>query len=240
MSAIINIAGYAFVNLDQLESWQERCKLFCQSQSLKGTVVFSGEGVNIMLAAEAVAIDAFVTWLRAFPEFSTIEFKYSESDFVPFKRMLVKIKKALVPGAVNPLTETAPNLSPQDLKHWYEEGKDFVIIDTRNDYELSVGKFENAMDIHLNEFKSFEAALQNMSEDIKAKPAVFYCTGGIRCEKAAPLAIKAGFKEAYQLEGGILNYFKECQDAHYEGACYVFDERVALTPELKPIHQLMR
>jgi UPF0176 protein len=235
MGAIINIAGYAFVNLDQLESWQERCKLFCQSQALKGTVVFSHEGVNIMLAGETAAIDAFTTWLRAFPEFSSIEFKYSESDFVPFKRMLVKIKQALVPGAVSPLQETAPNLSPQDLKRWYEEGKDFVIIDTRNDYELTMGKFENALDIHLNEFKSFEAALQNLSEDIKAKPAVFYCTGGIRCEKAAPLAKKAGFKEAYQLEGGILNYFKECRDAHYEGACYVFDERVALTPELRPI-----
>lgn len=232
LSLTTNIAGYLFVGLTELPAWQAQCKAFCATQALKGTVVFSREGVNIMLAGDKPAIQAFVTWLKAFPEFNSIEFKYSHADFIPFKRMYVKIKPALVPGRVNPLVETAAHLSPQELKRWYDENRDFVIIDTRNDYELKLGKFEKALDIHLDEFKNFEEALQNVDEALKAKPAVFYCTGGIRCEKAAPIAKKAGFKEVYQLEGGILNYFKECGGAHYQGDCYVFDERVALTPEL--------
>lgn len=230
---VINIAGYLFVRLTALFAWQQACKEFCRNADLKGTVVFSAEGVNIMLAGPEMSINDFVTWLRNFPEFTSIEFKYTTSNFIPFKRMYVKIKNALVPGLTDPLVESAPNLAPQELKEWYEAGKDFVIIDTRNDYELSMGKFENAIDIHLNEFKNFTAALANIDASLKEKPAVFYCTGGIRCEKAAPLAKKAGFKKVYQLEGGILHYFKECGGAHYEGDCYVFDERKALTPSLK-------
>lgn len=234
---IVNISGYYFAKLDNLETWQQQCKQFCQNQAFKGSIVFSIEGVNVMLAGEAKAIEGFITWIKAFNEFKSIEFKYSYSGFIPFKRMYVKIKKALVPGRADPLHETAPNLSPEDLKRWYEEGRDFIIVDTRNDYELALGKFENAMDIHLNEFKHFEQTLANLDPSIKEKPAVFYCTGGIRCEKAAPIAKKVGFKQAYQLEGGILNYFKECGGAHYQGDCYVFDERKALTPELKPIKE---
>lgn len=230
---ICNIAGYLFVPLNALAAWQAKCKDFCSGTALKGTVVFSAEGVNIMLAADEAAINQFVTWFKAFPEFSTIEFKYSYSDFIPFKRMFVKVKSALVPGLADPLTEKAPSLAPQELKRWYDQARDFVIIDTRNDYELALGKFEHALNMQLNEFKNFTKTLEQLDPQLKQKPVVLYCTGGIRCEKAAPIAQKAGFKEVYQLEGGILNYFKQCGGAHYQGDCYVFDERVALTPELK-------
>jgi len=233
MAPIVNIAGYQFVTLNELEAWRTKAKNFCEGQPLKGTLVFSPEGINIMLAGADSAIRAFEAWIRSFPEFSRLEFKYSYSEFVPFKRMYVKIKPMLVPGSTHPLKETAPTLNPHELKAWYESGKDFVIIDTRNDYELEFGKFSQAIKLDLQEFKHFEEALRALDPALKAKPAVFYCTGGIRCEKAAPMAQKAGFREVYQLEGGILNYFKECGGAHYEGACYVFDERRALTPEFK-------
>jgi predicted sulfurtransferase len=233
MQALIHIAGYLFVPLTKLEAWQSQCKDFCKVHTLKGTVVFSPEGVNIMLAGEEAHIDAFINWLNNFPEFANIKFKHTATSFMPFRRMYVKIKPVLVPGKINPLQESAPQLAPEELKRWYEQGKDFIIIDTRNDYELAIGKFAHALDIHLKEFKDFETALAQLDPALKEKPAVFYCTGGIRCEKAAPLAKRAGFKEVYQLAGGILNYFKECGAAHYQGDCYVFDERVALTPELK-------
>ena len=235
MSDITNVAGYFFTPLDALEVWQSAAREFCQGKALKGTLVFSPEGINVMLAGAAAAIDAFVIWIASFSEFQGIEFKYSYSDFVPFKRMYVKIKAVLVPGSVNPLHESAPNLAPQELKRWYDAKKDFIIIDTRNDYELVTGKFDAALDLHLHEFNNFEAALQQLDPALKDKPVVFYCTGGIRCEKAAPIAKKAGFTNVYQLEGGILNYFKECGSAHYQGNCYVFDERLALTAEFKAV-----
>ena len=139
--------------------------------------------------------------------------------------MMNKIKAALVPGNFDPLAHKAPSITPAELKRWYEMGTDFVIIDTRNDYELEAGKFENALDIHLHEFKEFPDKIAPLPDTVKQKPVVLYCTGGIRCEKAAPLAQLAGFKEVYQLEGGILDYFKECGRDFFEGDCFVFDER---------------
>ena len=236
MRVVANIGGYLFVPLVQLNIWQEKCKVFTHDHGIKGTLVLSHEGVNIMLAGEQRAITTFVSWFKNFPEFKTIQFKYARSDFVPFKRMLVKIKPFLVPGLL-PLTnrDKGLNLTPYELKCWYEKSQDFVLIDVRNEYEIAWGKFENAINMHLHEFKNFETALSNINPTVKEKKVVFYCTGGIRCEKAVPVAKKAGFKYVYQLEGGILNYFKEYKGAYYQGDCYVFDERQALTSELEPI-----
>lgn len=232
---MINISGYKFVPLTMLENWQMHCHAICQDLALKGTVVWSPEGINIMLAGEDHAIHSWINWLKAFSEFGDIEFKFSESATQPFGKMLVKIKKALVPGEVNPLVDSAPALKPAELKRWYEEQKDFVIIDTRNHYEIKLGQFKNALDIGLETFSEFPEKIAALPEEIKQKPLVVYCTGGIRCEKAAPLAKKAGFKEVYQLEGGILKYFEECENAFYEGDCFVFDERIALKKDLHSI-----
>ncbi len=222
---ITNISGYRFVHLSDLLHWQAICQQKCLELNLKGTVVWSPEGANIMLAGLDSSISAWIQWLQAFPEFAGLTFKFSLSETVPFKRMMNKIKTALVPGNVDPLIHTAPAIPPQTLRDWYATGKDFIIIDTRNDYELAAGKFKNALDIALHEFKEFPEKVAALPEDIKNKPVVLYCTGGIRCEKAAPLAELAGFKEVYQLEGGILEYFKDCGRDFYEGDCFVFDER---------------
>ncbi len=228
---ITNISGYRFVSLHDLEHWQALCQQKCLDLDLKGTVVWSTEGINIMLAGSETAIADWISWLHGFPEFAGLTFKYSHSETLPFKRMLNKIKAALVPGEVDPLVHSAPALAPKTLREWYASGKDFVIIDTRNDYELEAGKFKNALDIHLHEFKEFPQKIAALSDDIKNKPVVLYCTGGIRCEKAAPLAELAGFKEVYQLEGGILEYFKDCGHDFYEGDCFVFDERRTLSAD---------
>ncbi len=231
---MLNISGYKFVNLKHLETWQSQCRDVCLEHALKGTVVFSPEGINVMLAGSNEAIHSWINWLHQFPEFSELEFKFSESNHQPFGKMFVKIKQELVRGNVNPLTEPAPVITPTELKAWYEQNKNFVIIDTRNSYELGVGKFKNALDIHLEMFNEFPEKMAAMPEEIKQKPVVVYCTGGIRCEKAAPLALKAGFKEVYQLEGGILKYFEACGNAFYEGDCFVFDERHAVDGKLAP------
>ncbi len=231
---ISNISGYRFVALQDLENWQAFFRETCDAHALKGTVAVSPEGINVMLAGAKDALLSWIATVQTHPEFANLAFKWSASADIPFRRMLVKIKSVLLRGDVNPALTPAPSISPKTLKAWYETGKDFVIIDTRNDYELEAGKFQNAMDIHLHEFNEFSQKIAALPEDLKQKPLVVYCTGGIRCEKAAPLALKAGFKEVYQLEGGILKYFEECGNAFYEGDCFVFDERSALDAQLNP------
>jgi predicted sulfurtransferase len=233
---IINIAGYKFVNLDNLAQLKAELLAFCQSQSIKGTILLGHEGINIMLAAEMAAIKAFEQFLNAIDMFADITFKYSESEQQPYKRMLVKLKKEIVTMGqpdISPAEHPAPNIKPKEFKKWLDEKRDVVVIDTRNDYEYEIGTFEGAMDLHIEHFRDFPAAIAQLDESLKDKPVVVFCTGGIRCEKAAPYMIKQGFKEVYQLEGGILKYFEECKDAHYRGDCFVFDDRVAVNANLE-------
>ena len=106
------------------------------------------------------------------------------------------------------------------------------ILDTRNDYEIKFGTFDGAVDLDIQEFSAFDEAIDKLDPAIKDKPVVMFCTGGIRCEKASPIMMEKGFKEVYQLDGGILKYFEECGGEHYHGDCYVFDGRVALKTDL--------
>lgn len=234
---ITNISGYQFVNLNNLPQLKDELLEFCKSRAIKGTILIGEEGINIMLAADKGAIQQFVHFLHSKTEFADIIFKYSESQQSPFEKMLVKIKKEIVTMGqpdINPAQHPAPNLKPKEFKQWLDEGRDLVIIDTRNDYEYELGTFEGAIDLHIENFRSFPAAIAKLDESMKEKPVVVFCTGGIRCEKAAPYMIKQGFKEVYQLEGGILKYFEECKGAHYKGDCFVFDDRVLVNSELEP------
>ena len=120
-----------------------------------------------------------------------------------------------------------------ELKKWYQEKHDMIVLDTRNDFEVKLGTFENAMDLHIEHFREFSDAVDLLPADLKEKPIVTFCTGGIRCEKAAELMLQKGFKNVYQLDGGILNYFEKCGGDFYRGDCFVFDQRVAVNSELK-------
>lgn len=239
MSATVkNIIGYRFIQLDDAEIPALREKMYevTRGMGLKGTVILSHEGINVYVAASDTVIADFIAYLNTFTEFKDIWFKVSYSDEQPYKKMLIKHKKTLIPmddGHVEPEKHTAPYVKPEKLKQWYDEGKDMVIIDTRNDYEVRVGTFENAMDLHLKDFREFPKAVDNLPSDLKDKTVVTFCTGGIRCEKAAALMEEKGFKDVYQLEGGIINYFEKCQGDHWEGDCFVFDQRIAIDPNLQ-------
>ena len=128
--------------------------------------------------------------------------------------------------------KTGQHLSAHEFKRWYDENKDMIVLDTRNDYEVALGTFKNAMDLNIETFRAFPDAVQELSDEIKDKPVVTFCTGGIRCEKASQYMINQGFKEVYQLDGGILKYFEECGGEHYDGECFVFDKRVSLDSSL--------
>ncbi len=150
--------------------------------------------------------------------------------------MLVRIKKEIiafgVPG-IEPARRTSPKLAPQQLKAWLDEGRPLTLLDTRNDYEVKLGTFENALPAGVDHFRDFPAAVAKLPAELKDQTIVMFCTGGIRCEKAGPYMESQGFRNVLQLDGGILKYFEECGGAHYRGECFVFDQRVGIDPALQ-------
>jgi UPF0176 protein len=225
------ISAYKFVELaDQDLPIFKRELIDCATQlSLKGTILLSPEGINLMLEGGQEAITQFKGHLESIPVFSGLTYHETFSNIQPFEKLFVKCKKQIIPfkGQSFP---AAPYLAPETLKAWLEEKRDFILLDTRNDYEVEAGSFEGAMDLKLKHFREFTQKTAPLLEH-KSKLIVTFCTGGIRCEKAASFLIKQGFENVYQLKGGILSYFKCCGSDFYQGKCYVFDQRAALTPE---------
>ena len=236
----LNLAFYKFVDLKDPEALQTRVREFCEQscRTLRGTVLLGYEGINCFIAAIEPEAEKFMTFLGEYPEFQNLPVKRSWSTgSVPYSRLLVKVKKEIIPigiESVKPHVETGPRIAPEELKGWYDSGKDFAILDTRNGFEVDIGTFEGAIDLRLKNFREFTKKLDLLPEETRKKPLVMFCTGGIRCEKATALAMQKGFSEVYQLDGGILNYFDKCGPSHFKGDCFVFDKRVALNGELKP------
>ncbi len=234
---ILNIAGYKFITLDNLSELRTSLLSQCEELMLKGTLLLSPEGINITLSGNLTDVNAFKAQLTAYSSFSDMTFRESFSTTQPFKRLKVKLKEEIITfrhPEICPETQRAPAITPQQFKQWLDQGRELTILDTRNDYETAFGTFANATKLNIEDFCEFPQATENLPTD---KPVVMYCTGGVRCEKAGVLLLKKGFSEVYQLEGGILNYFAIEGGAHYEGSCFVFDERIALDPNLQPITQ---
>jgi RluA family pseudouridine synthase len=235
MSVITNIAAYKFAHLENLRPLREDLTAKCKAWGLKGTILLSPEGINLFVAGIAESIEQLLTELRSLPGLADLTPKVSESATQPFRRMLVRLKKEIISFGVegiDPARRTSPKLAAKQLKQWLDEGRPLTLLDTRNDYEVKLGTFENAMVLDIDHFREFPAAVAQMPEEMKEQPIVMFCTGGIRCEKAGPFMEREGFKNIFQLDGGILKYFEECGSAHYQGECFVFDQRVGLDPHL--------
>lgn len=232
---IVNIAAYKFIELQDLVTLRATLKALCVQQDLKGTILLSAEGINLSLAGTVSAIQAIKNYFLSDRRFADLYYKESNSSEQPFNRMLVKIKKEIISmgmPSIKPQYAPAPRIGAQELCGWLDQGKDVVILDTRNDYEVRLGTFEKAVTLPLKHFRHFPEVVQTVAAELKEKTVVTVCTGGIRCEKAAPLLLSYGFREVYQLDGGILDYFKACGDKHYQGECFVYDRRVALDANL--------
>ena len=234
-NSVVNIAGYKFEPLvdpvDLVSVYQQKC----DELKLKGTMLISKNGINFSLAGTQQATDTIVAFLEEDNRFLNIPLKVTYSETQPFRRMKVRLKKEIISLGrkdINPRELTGERISPQDLKSLLDNKEDVLVLDTRNEYETRVGKFKNAIDLNLDTFRDFPEAIESLPEEYKDKQIVMYCTGGIRCEKASAVMMKAGFADVKQLEGGVLDYFKETGGAYWEGDCFVFDERVALDTEL--------
>lgn len=238
-SDILNIAGYKFIDMaaDSLPAMRAAILQRALQLQLKGTVLLAAEGINLYVAGNESDINSFISFLGdEFTGLDDISYKRSWSEHRPYTRMLVRIKNETISFGVDevaPLKQTAPHLSPQELHSWYRQGKQMLVLDTRNDYEVKLGTFKDAVDFNIRTFKQFIAKVDAMDEADKQQPVVTFCTGGIRCEKAAEYMQQQGFEQVYQLDGGILNYFEQCGGDYYNGDCFVFDKRVALNSKLQ-------
>jgi RluA family pseudouridine synthase len=236
MPAIVNIAAYQFAELTGLGALREELRLLAKAQQLRGTILLSPEGINLFVAGSREGIDLLLARVKAIPGLADLPVKESYSDSKPFSRMLVKIKREIIAFGVegiDPRRYTSRRIPAAQLKEWLDAGKPVTLLDTRNDFEVQTGTFENALAIGVDDFRDFPKAVEKLPAHLRDQPVVTFCTGGIRCEKAAPFLERAGFKDVYQLDGGILKYFEDVGGSHYRGACFVFDQRVALDPELK-------
>ena len=201
----------------------------------KRQVLLSPNGINFFVAGTHEAVEQYVSFLEADERFQGISLHISYSEYQPFKRMLVRLKNEIISlgmDEIKPAERKGQYIQPKEFKKWLDEGKEVMILDTRNDYELRVGTFENAIDLDIKSFREFPQATKKLEQD-KTTPVVMFCTGGIRCEKASVVMENQGWENVYQIKGGILGYFKECGGAHWNGDCFVFDKRVSVNPELE-------
>ena len=233
MNQVVNIAAYKFVPLDRLKERRLNLRKLSRSLGLKGTILLSREGINLFVAGPGPAIGQLLESLRSQPSLSDLEVKLSHSDKQPFRRMLVKIKREIISFAGEVDLSLGQKISPRELKQWLDDGRKVTLLDVRNDFEVRLGSFRNSLNLHLGHFHDFPYEVGRLPEQFKQHPIVMFCTGGIRCEKAGPWMQQQGFGQVLQLEGGILKYFEECGADHYDGECFVFDQRVALDRDLQ-------
>ena len=215
-----------------------------RSHELRGTILVAGEGVNLFLAGPKDGIDAFYATLQADARFDSMRVKYSYSRMQPFARLKAKVKPEIISFRRDdgqPLDyPRAPAVAPETVRRWLQQGHDdagkpVVMLDTRNAQEIEHGTFAGALTLPIARFTDLPAALAPHREALRDSTVVSFCTGGIRCEKAALWMRNDGMDNVLQLDGGILGYFEAVGGEGYEGRCFVFDGRVALDPELKPL-----
>jgi UPF0176 protein len=243
VNSILNISTYKFVPLNDTSALKELLHERAVALNLKGTILLAEEGINLFLAGSAGDVRGFISQLHTDARFADIAPKESWSVTQPFRKMLVKVKREIIRmnhPTIRPAEGRAPAVDAHTAKRWLDQGHDdegrpVVTLDTRNTYEVDEGTFAGAIDWRLNKFTEFPEAVQAHKAELADKTVISFCTGGIRCEKAAIYMREAGLPHVYQLEGGILKYFEETGGAHYDGGCFVFDERRALAADLSTV-----
>ncbi|WP_313276006.1 sulfurtransferase [Stenotrophomonas sp.] len=241
---IVNTAAYLFVPLTDAETLTATLLERARILELRGTILVAEEGINLFLAGSREGIDSFYSQLKADVRFADMRIKYSYSQMQPFARLKAKLKSEIISFRRDdgqPLDyPRAPSVAPATVQRWLRQGHDddgkrVVMLDTRNWQEFAHGTFAGALTLPIAKFTDLPAALQPHREALADATVVSFCTGGIRCEKAALWMQNDGMDNVLQLEGGILGYFEEVGGEGYDGRCFVFDERVALDAQLQPL-----
>lgn len=231
-------AFYKFVELGGFQSMRSPLLAFCQRSGVVGSILLANEGINGTIAGEPSAVDAVLQWLRNDERLSDLPVKFSECNFPPFRRMRVRLKTEIVRLGVDGVDPTCAvgRYVPPEQWNALIERDDVLLIDTRNDYEIAVGRFHGAINPFTDDFRSFPEFVEHHLDPKHHLHVAMYCTGGIRCEKSTSYLIGKGFQNVYHLEGGILRYLSEVprEKSLWEGECYVFDDRVSVDHNLAP------
>ena len=229
------VCAYKFIHLDNLEALKQTLEQQGEKYQLLGTFLLSEEGINVNISSSIENLHGVVNDMKNDPRFSDMVFKFSHGETLPYTRFRVRIKPEIITFKapdIDPACHTANHVSPKEFKQWLDEGRDVTILDARNDYEVAFGTFKNAIHCDISSFNHMPEIKEQLDSLDKEKPVVTFCTGGVRCEKSSVLLEQLGFKDVYQIDGGILAYFEQCGSAHYEGECFVFDRRFSLGADL--------
>jgi UPF0176 protein len=226
-------ALYRFCRLDAPEALRKPLAAFCCGRGIKGTLLLAREGINGTVAGSPEAVEALVARLHEIPGMAGMEIKYSAASATPFHRMKVRLKKEIVTmgiDTVDPLTGAGAYVEPADWNALVAD-PDTIVIDTRNDYEVALGSFRNAVDPDTASFRDFPGWVAANRQRLAGRKVAMYCTGGIRCEKATAYIRSLGIADVYHLRGGILKYLETVppEQSLWQGECFVFDERVSVT-----------
>ncbi len=238
---------YKYTDVNDPQALMHSQKDLCTKLGMKGRIIVAYEGINGTIEGTHSACKEYMETMKADPRFADIHWKISSgtSDGSAFPRLSVKVRKEIVSlhltddsEDINPNEMTGTHLTPEELRMWYEEGKEFHIVDMRNDYELRSGKFEGTIFPELNNFRDLKKNLSKIAH-LKDKPVLTVCTGGVRCEKASGLLVREGFENVYQLDGGIVSYMEKYPGKDFKGSLYVFDKRVTMHFEDPDTHEII-
>jgi UPF0176 protein len=236
MNPFVIISFYEFTPLSDYELMREPLLETMRANNVKGTIIVASEGLNGSFCGRREEIDPLMTHLKSYPGLQHLLFKETYNDFNPFSKAKVKIRKEIVSMGVDnidPRSQPGTHLSPEDWNKLIAD-PEVLLIDTRNDYEVTLGTFKNAINPSTDNFRDFPAYVEEHLIANKDKKIAMFCTGGIRCEKSTAYLKRLGFNEVYQLNGGILNYLESIPEENslWEGSCFVFDDRIALDKKL--------
>ncbi|PHJ66273.1 hypothetical protein VF14_32345 [Nostoc linckia z18] len=228
---------YKFVKLPDFAEKREPLLSYCQGQGIKGTILLAEEGINGTIAGSRQAIDSVLWFLRSDPRLADLEHKESYTETPPFERMKVRLKQEIVTlglPEIDPNEQVGTYVTPEEWNNLISD-PEVTVIDTRNDYEVNIGTFQGAENPQTASFREFPDYVRQHLDPTKHKKVALFCTGGIRCEKASSFMLAQGFAEVYHLKGGILKYLEEipAQASLWQGECFVFDERVAVSHGLE-------
>lgn len=232
MQNITVCALYKFVRLNDFQQIKSPLLETMVSNEVKGTLLLANEGINGTIAGSQQGIDNVLAYLAKDPRFGVVSHKFSYADSNPFQRTKVKLKKEIVTMGVegiDPTLTVGTYVKPKDWNALISD-PEVLLIDTRNDYEVEIGTFENAVNPNTETFREFPDYVENHLDKTKHKKVAMFCTGGIRCEKSTAYLKSQGFEDVYHLEGGVLKYLEEVEqpDSMWQGDCFVFDGRVAV------------
>ncbi len=236
--ACLNSTGYEFIRINSPKKIALEIENFFKNKDIFGTVYVSVEGINVNLAGNEDTVKSVEELFHQHNLFKNILFKHTYSERPPFRKLKVKVKPEIISikKEVNNIFNIKRNyIEPKELEEKLDNGENIYLLDTRNNYEINIGSFKNAKNLNILKFDEFTEKVNELKK-IDGE-VVMFCTGGIRCEKALGYLNEEGIDSFKQLKGGIINYLNETEGKHWDGECFVFDDRITLDKDLKPTYK---